>query len=298
MPEGPEIFNITIWLNINCKDKIINIIEFLNYKTELEHQDDLKSYFPLKIVSVYCKGKHIIWKCFSIKTKKNIYFHNHLAMTGRWSKEKSAYSRLVFCFEDNFKNNKNTLYFEDSRKFGRFDICLNKTELDDKLKNVGVDLLKISLKYYVGQNKQTNIKYINYIKIEQKKWLEYFNKLKSKTRSSKRIIYTVLMDQKKYSCLGNYLSADVLYGSKIKPDKKIIDLTNDNIILLFNKSMEILYRSYLAGGLTIKDYSDPDNKPGAYKCLVYGKKTDSFGNKVLKTKFGSRTCHWVSEIQK
>ena len=311
MPESVEVFNITNWLNNNCKNKIINDITFLNYKTTQKYQDEIKNYLPLMVKRVYCKAKHIIWVCRSLNNKEKkiknvknvknaknvniveseIYFHNHLGMTGRWSLDESKHNRILFTFDQNFPVLSNKLYFEDTRKFGKFDICLNKTDLDDKLKSVGCDLLKISLEYYKNKNEKI-------IKSTQLKWLNHFNNIKSKTRPANRNIYNVLMDQKHFSGLGNYLTSDVLYGSKINPNRKISDLTSNEIILLFNKSMEILYRSYLSGGLTIKDYWDPDNNKGTYKCLVYGKSMDNLGNKIIKTKISARTCHWVPIIQK
>ena len=286
-PEGPEVRVITEWLHAHFANTIIlNIVYNQNSslgKNNTAH--NLSEYYPLKIISVTCKGKHIIWTC-QTSNQETIYFHNHLAMTGRWSMKAGDHSNLHLVIQD-----KGNLYFDDVRRFGDFSVLYSLKALEDKLKDVGTDLMDLAINYYNGQ--------IDPLKAAQLKWLNLFQKIKNNYRSRNKCIYVLLMEQKHFSGIGNYLCCEILYNCQVSPGRKVSDIPPDKVIQLFNNAIETIYLSYRYGGLTIKDYWDPEGKVGKFPRKIYGHSTDSAGNKVIKTKFSNgRTCHWVSDIQK
>jgi formamidopyrimidine-DNA glycosylase len=69
---------------------------------------------------------------------------------------------------------------------------------------------------------------------------------------------------------------------------------------IFQITLEKIKGSYLAGGASIRDYSDIKGNEGKYSfdLVVYKKKKDPLGNTILmeKTKDG-RSTYWVPEIQ-
>ena len=273
MPEGPEVRLVTEWLHATFKNSIITKIMCDKVK-----QGKAKPNLPLLINGVTCKGKHIIFICSDVN-KKNIYIHNHLGMTGKWLLTKGDHSDIsLFITNPNQKNpnlpNQTQLHFDDSRKFGNFSIH-SLTELTLKLKNVGYDLMDCAIKYNRGDVKQ--------LKTLQMKWRTHFTKLKSNTRSQKRTIYSVLMDQKRFAGIGNYLAAEILYNCKISPKRIVSALSPDEIVNLFNTSIVKLFYFY----------SNTQTKK-----IVYGQDKDPNGYEIIKTKLPKRTCHWVPELQK
>ena len=85
-------------------------------------------------------------------------------------------------------NDYNSLYFDDSRRFGKFHVCYSLSELHDKLKMVGHDLMNLSIRYYhVNDTKHL-------LKI-QKKWVAHFDRIKTRYRSARRKIFPVLLEQ-------------------------------------------------------------------------------------------------------
>lgn len=288
-PEGPECRIVRDWLHKFCKGKQLISFENLNMSIDI---DFLNKNLPLNILSITSKGKHIIWTLTTNKNNKEnvkktvIYFHNHLGMTGRWTSVKSKHSRIQLKFSDD-----TTLYFDDVRKYGKFNICSNDSELSNRLKNVGIDLMDLTISYFSGNvSKLKNVQII---------WYQHFEKMKKRKRSASRKIYPVLLEQKHFAGIGNYLVAEILYSCKISPFRLISQLSESEIISLFNSTVEILYKSYSSGGLTINDFWDPEGRIGKFKKVVYNSTHDPLGNKVQKDKFSNgRTCHWVPNIQK
>ena len=286
-PEGPEIRVITEWLQSHFAGTTILRIKY-NQNSSLGKNGtahNLSEYYPLKIISITCKGKHIIWTC-QTTNQETIYFHNHLAMTGRWCVQKGDHSNMHLVVEQ-----KGNLYFDDVRRFGDFTVLYSSKALESKLKEVGTDLMDLAINYYNGL--------VEPLKAAQLKWLALFNKIKNNYRSRNKCIYVLLMEQKYFSGLGNYLSIEILFNCQISPERKILDITPDEIIQLFNNAIETIYLSYQYGGLTIQDFWDPEGRIGKFPRKIYGQSTDPNGHQVIKTKFSNgRTCHWVREIQK
>lgn len=107
-----------------------------------------------------------------------------------------------------------------------------------------------------------------------------------------------LLEQQYVSGVGNYLRADIMYHSRLHPGRRLSSLSDEDITRLYNSSITILRSSYEHGGLTMKDYWDPDGNMGLYQRLVYDMGLDPYGNQVTVSIFGDgRKVYWVHSIQ-
>lgn len=267
MPEGPEVTLIANDLDKYVKGKKLTNIEILPFSKYVKKAPDNYQSFldllPLKVIGVKNKGKLMYWVF-----EKNNYMLNHLIMSGFWSREKERFASLCFEFNDGSK-----AYFCDARKFGYVEFFSGEKELKDKLSELGPDFMK------------------------EVKYDYFFSALKTKPRSN---VCSVLMNQKLFSGIGNYLKSEILYSSKISPYRTINSLSDEDIKILFRESKKIVKLSYDNGGVSKKDYVHLNGDKGNFQdmLLVYGKTKDKLGNKILREKTkDNRTTYWVPEIQ-
>ena len=272
MPEGPEVTIIRENLNDYLKNFYlinINIFPTSRYRNRAPNNFiTTENSLPLKLLEVKSKGKLIYWLF-----EKKITLLNTLGMSGIWVKDLINHVSIEMEFQLDDKKKK--IYFVDTRHFGTLKFLTSKKDLQDKLKQLGPDIL--------------NDRDMNF---------ELF-----KTRILKYKHYNItksLMDQKIISGIGNYLKSEILYDSKISPLWKIQDLTEKDLYRLYKSCGKIINNSYKNRGVTMKDFTDIDRKKGKHQFSleVYCKKTDKHGNDVLKiTTPDKRTTYWVPEIQ-
>ena len=103
-----------------------------------------------------------------------------------------------------------------------------------------------------------------------------------------------MMDQEVISGCGNYIKAEVLYYAGISPLRKISELSEREVELLYEGLIVIPRISYNYKGLSIRDYSDGYGRKGYFgdKLKVYGKKN----LKRTKTPDG-RITYWDPKKQ-
>ena len=261
MPESAEVKLTVDYLNKFFKGNIIKEWIFCGGKYTDNYPngyDEFDAYLPLKVEQVECKGKFI----YFILTNKNkkIYIMHSLMMTGRWQKTYDIYSKWFVELD-----NGDTIWFSDPRAFATLIFTNKKDDLDNKLNSLGMDILSDKFK------------------------LPIFFKLVNK--HSNKNICSFLMDQTIISGCGNYIKAESLYESQISPLRKISELSEDEINLLFQSLYVIPRISYNYKGLT----KDENGNSGYYesKLRIYGKKFA----KSTKTPDG-RTTYWDPKIQK
>lgn len=265
MPEKIETELVARELNTAISNKIllsITLNEKSRYFGSTIPGSDLITY-PSKCISVYSRGKRIIFEM------ENCYILSFLGMTGKFIYKPGNHSGLVLKFNDII------VYYDDVRHFGYLKIYKTKTELDAYLDStIGPDWLNDNVT------------------------LEYFEtEIKNKRRKNTQICQ-FLLNQKIIAGLGNYLKAEVLYRSKIRPDRKLGELKDTEIRVLYEVIVETLQEALAANGLTIRDYISPSGLEGKFKCLVYGKDKDPNGHVVIKEKFkDKRNTWWCREVQ-
>jgi DNA-formamidopyrimidine glycosylase len=272
MPEGPEV--TIIRENLNNYLEGFYLIEFTIFPTSRyinktpDNLLSIKKSLPLKLESVNSKGKLIYWRF-----EKNFTLLNTLGMSGIWTKEFIANTSIRMNFILGKENR--CIFFVDNRHFGTLKFLKNISDLEEKLKKIGPDILnekKISFQDY----KKRMIKYSHYN------------------------ITKAMMDQKIISGIGNYLKSEILYNAKISPLRKVEDLEEKELYNLYNSSKKIINKSYKNGGVSIRDFEDIDRKKGRYqfKLEVYCKKEDKNGFEIERISTpDKRTTYWVPKIQ-
>jgi DNA-formamidopyrimidine glycosylase len=275
MPEGPEVLIIT-----NClKDFIGHYIKNITWTDQSRYKKGLSKYdeqqFPSIIENVFSKGKQIF---FQLKSKKGdiFYLNSFLGMTGKWQLKEGNHSNLFLTLDTT------TLFFDDVRHLGGLTI-LNEKELQSKLNKLGPDILRYAISLH-GEK-------IEHEEITKEKWKEKFR--------NKRIenweICKFLLDQSKFSGIGNYLKSDILFESHISPNRLLKNLTDKELEKLRENALKIIYESYKEGGLTIRDYVDLYGNKGRYNPKIYGNP----GENITKSKCSDgRTTYWNKDIQK
>ena len=267
-PEGPECKIISTQLNQKITGKKLLEIQVVSGRYIRNSIKDMLLFTESIIESVSCHGKFIYMKCGTY------HIHNTLGMTGTWTQNtNSIHNRIRFLFSDGSE-----IFFNDQRNFGTISI-VNPEETNHKISGMGIDLLAIENReaaIIFGTKKLDSIKNKNYN------------------------ITRVLMDQSILAGVGNYIKCEAMYRSSVNPYRAIGDLTEKERRTLIDHLWTIMHKSYQAGGATIRNYTDTDEKRGlmSFAFKVYGKKLDPNGNVVLKeeTPDGRRT-HWCPRVQ-
>lgn len=271
MPEGPEVSFMVARLNELLAGKYLTSIEFHptgRYgKKSPDNSVELISKLPLKVVQVANKGKFIYFIL-----EGDIIIFQTLGMAGGWySKEHKNLSFTIKYANSMASSAKSdTLYMVDPRHFATLKIFTKygKSELEKKLKTLGPDLVQ-----YFGQSHPPH----------EEQFIADFMKIMR--RNNSKNICVVLMEQKNFSGIGNYLKSEILNDATIHPMCNIEQLTDDRLMGLYNSMKKIIMASIKANGTKISSYSDIITPPedAIYEFEVYQLKTTRKGEKVLKT---------------
>ena len=281
MPEGPEVATVADKLKPKLFDKIITSA----YKGErgtFVGFENLK--FPSRIIGVRSHGKKLL---IDIEYGgEGFMIIISLGMSGRLQYNQGNHSHIHFSIGEyqvvgmfQVLRPSLVLYFDDQRYMGGVNLIPN-AGIPFYFRNIGPDLLQAAL------DEKT------YITLEH--WRIIFNPKKVQ----KWTVRKALMDQSLVASIGNYIVSEVLYYAMICPERIVSTLTDEEWDRLRIVAHKILFVSYSYGGFTIKDFISPDMTKGMYPAAVYGRKTDPYGNPVVKVKAkDGRTSHWVPAIQ-
>ena len=147
-------------------------------------------------------------------------------MSGYWSKRKTKHSNIEFVTE------KGSFYFVDHRNFGTFQFCFTNECLNNKLNNIGPDMLSSNMNFNI------------------------FKERILLKRNLKKYIAKVLLDQKIISGIGNYLRSEILWLSKISPYRLVNELNNLELNLLYKNAIKIIWFYYNSTKALKYDCSD------------------------------------------
>tara|TARA_B100001057_G_scaffold469747_1_gene530362 strand:+ start:765 stop:1631 length:867 start_codon:yes stop_codon:yes gene_type:complete len=256
MPELPEVEVVKKTLESQIKNLIIKNIEIIdkNLRYKVKKQS-IKKILGLKVIKIKRRSKYLLFLF-----NKNLVMIVHLGMTGKFffvkndltkrrtsfyyntNDYKEKHNRIIFILSKNMK-----LIYNDIRKFG-FIKVLFSSELKKEyhLKTLGPEPL----------GKNYNFKYFrNYLIGKKKK------------------IKDLLMDQKFISGLGNIYVNEILFLSKIKPDKNVNILNDKEIKNIISNTKKILKKAIIFGGSSIKNFSNSSGKKGNFQEMfsVYGR---------------------------
>jgi len=300
MPELPEVQT-----TVNILNKKIKGLRILDVWTDYDspfhkgkHNIKDKKYFILfkkyllnrNILNVERRAKNVL---INVSGNKTILIH--MKMTGhilygkyefrnkKWfppeggflSDPYNRFIHLAFALSDG-----NTLVLSDARKFAKvyvFDTDnMYKTEDINKL---GPEPLEKSFTY--GTFKDRLYKKPN------------------------GVIKTVLMDQTVISGIGNIYSDEVLWMTGIHPMKKVNQIKEQELNLLFKNIIKVLNESIKVGGDSMSDYRNPLGEKGGYQNVhkVYRRAGEKCQRKncrgiIIRIKVGGRSAHYCPVHQK
>lgn len=291
MPEGVEIYIQINKLRPKCIGKTIVEIKWnSNFQKNGVKTPEIVA-LPLKVIDIWSRGKVIVFETLD-RNNTTLYITSQLGMSGQWIFEPQDHSNLWISFGDpslshpGFWKINETIWYDDMRRFGSINFC---RDLADMWKRHGPCLMLTTL-VNNGDISPKNLK-------EDQKLVSldmYSKEIKNKRFKSKRIA-EFMMDQTRVAGVGNYLRAEILYQARISPERMLTSLSDADIKLLYESTLDVMYRSYISKG---KYHAGKDCGSG-FKMLVYKQNYDPNGyNVVTFPDKNNRMCYFVPEIQK
>ena len=257
MPELPEVEILKRSLNKTIKLKKIIKININNSNLRYNVQKDLEKLLKKKIIKKVSRvSKYLVFH-FGLSEKKLLI---HLGMSGtihlvinkkKTNTNASFYNSLNLPTKHNhiifFLNNNCKIIYNDPRRFGYVKMISSNFMKYSPLNKLGPD--PFSLKF-------------NFIYI------------KNYLRNKKKNIKNLLMDQRFVSGIGNIYANEILFSSRLHPNKSVSKLSDNNIENLIKNIKKILKKAIFFGGSSIRDFKKIDGKSGKFqtKFMVYDKK--------------------------
>jgi len=287
MPELPEVEIVKQSLTKNIKGKKITKVIVRNRNLRFKLKSSFESYLKNKhILNISRFSKYLI-----IELKNQSFCIIHLGMSGTIhilkDKKNSSFSNTSFYSSPNLPKKHNhiefffkdlKLIYNDPRRFGFFQLILNKNILAKRFQNYGPEPF----------DKRFNSKYI----------FEYF---KGKNKSIKNF----LIDQKFVSGIGNIYASEILYLSKIHPFTPAKKLKKFQCKEIIHNSKKILINAIKKGGSTIRDFKNTIGDIGHFQkeFQVYGRnnlncKRPSCYGKIYKINQSNRSTFLCKKCQK
>ncbi len=247
MPELPEVEIVRQSLNKKINGKII--------KKVIVKNRNLRFKIPLNFTSIL-KNKRII-KVDRFSKYLIIFLSNdhvcliHLGMSGTIhlvnKKRKNFITNTSFYHSPTLpkKHNHVEIFFDDlkfiyndPRRFGYFEIIQNFELLKNKINKFGPEPFSVKFN---------------------------FDYLHSFLKNKEKNIKNFLLDQRFVSGIGNIYASEILYLSKVKPDKKAKNLTKKELKKILINSKKVLSKAINKGGSSIKDFKNISGLEGEYQ---------------------------------
>lgn len=247
MPELPEVETLKTGLSSRITNKKIKNIIIFNEKSFIFYKSKLENVLGSAIRQVNRRGKLLI-----IELSNDYNLLVHLKMTGQLvfvgknrfgaghpndslvSKLPDNSTRVEFIFDDNTK-----LYFNDQRKFGWIKLVNNN------------DLIEVKFLQKLGPEP-----------LEKEFTFELFKQRLLKHPKSN--IKAVLLNQEVIAGIGNIYADESLWGAKIHPSTKVIDISSVKLKNLYKEIIYILNLSIQKGGSSNRNYVNADGKKGSF----------------------------------
>ncbi len=207
MPELPEVSYFKKYLDSTSLHKEITKVE-CDAKKILQASEKM---FQEHLVGKELSGSRRIGKYLVVETTGDQCLVYHFGMTGKFEyshqEESPDYAHFILHFQDHSR-----LFFICPRKFAKVFLS-DSYESFVQDRDLGTDALELS----------------------QKQFLEL-------AEGKKGSIKSLLMNQKLIAGIGNLYSDEVCFQSKIHPDSKVSNLSNQDLKLLFKNIAKVLNR--------------------------------------------------------
>jgi formamidopyrimidine-DNA glycosylase len=261
MPEGPEVKIASDYFN-----EVFSLSKQIEFEiiSEYYHQKYFDVFNTINYHLRDFKPTFTVGKNTFLELANNQIFNFHFGMTGGWS------SKLIKHCHFRVSNSNNEIFFKDVRKFGNMKI-ITQSQFNEKY-NPAYDLLNESYSL--------------------KRHLSYLGRI----INTKKSICSVIMDQKYFPGVGNYIKSESLYSSKIHPEEKWGNLHEDMIINLIKNIQRVMNNSYKSGGAELKDFKNPFES-SKFKLKIYGKQYTEQNNLVTSIKTSDSRKTWFCSKQ-
>lgn len=301
MPELPEVHTTATILNSLTKGrKVIDV--WTDYKSpHYSGKENIKDpqYFSKfkkevvnkKIKKVWRRAKNVLididgYSTILIHMKMTGHLlHGHFDFDSKNKEWKSSdigplqdpfnrFIHLVFSLDDG-----NKIAFSDMRKFATVHLLDDKDALIKKFETVGPEPLD-----------------------ENFTWKTLKLCLSKKPKQK---IKTALMDQNLVVGIGNIYSDEILWSSKINPERTIQNINDAEFKLLSKNAKEILTKGINFGGDSMSDYRNPYGLPGefqlhhnAYRRTGKECKRNNCNGIIERKVIAGRSAHFCTICQK
>lgn len=258
MPELPEVHGYKVYIDSTCLQKKI---------TKFECRDNRllkkpKSLFEKSLIDKKLTKTRRIGKYLFVETSGEKILVMHFGMTGRPNyykevEDRPKFGHIVLTFENGFH-----FAFENKRKLGWWDLTdsIEDYKLAHKLSDDARDLS--------------------------------FEDFKNSLKNRKTQIKKILLDQSVAAGVGNWMADEILYQSRIHPEKKVEDLTSKEIESIFD-AMKKVIEVAIKFEAHYKDFP----KDFLMHFREEGGKCYHTGCDIKKIKVGGRTTYFSPEWQ-
>ena len=287
MPELPEVETVRLGLTRLIIGQKIKGVTCDNPKSFPNSESDVSQFVVgSKIIAVRRRAKVLI---IDLDSKYSLVIH--LKMTGQLVfRGKESFgaghptssligslpdrsTRVVITFTDD-----SVLFFNDQRKFGWMRLLPTiEVENIDFFKKVGPEPL--------------TAEFIDKV---------FAERLMRRKNSN---IKSVLLDQTVLAGVGNIYADESLWGAKIHPSTRVIDIPKSKIKDLHRELLYVLRLSIEKGGSTDRNYVDAEGKKGSYMTFarVFRRENQACprcGSIIIKTRVAGRGTHICLKCQK
>ena len=273
MPELPEVETIRRQLTKFLPFTILSVSKSKHIRSILKIEKFRPNKKIINKISRY--GKYIIFEM-----ENNCIMLSHLGMSGAWlvTSEKTSQKHTHIQMKVLNEKTQRVFYlsYNDPRRFGNI-YLFGRNELEKKLSNQGVD---------VSTHKLTQ----NFIK-------------NAVERFPNKEIKRLLLDQKYFSGIGNYLASEICAHAGIRPDRLCSKIDDQDVMSILKSIKKVINQSVKYQGTTFQGgYRDVNGSKGeGVKNLVvfYQQICGLCGeNKVTKIYLDKRGTYFCSKCQK
>ena len=247
MPELPEVEVVRQSLNKKIKQKKVKKVIIRNRNLRVKIPSNFERLLKnQKIIKVDRFSKYLIL-CLS----NNSFCLLHLGMSGTihiiTNQKKNTITNSSFYSYQNLpkKHNHVEIFFDnlkivynDPRRFGFFQFIDNSKILKKKFTHLGPEPF----------DSKFNVNYI----------LSFL-------RGKKKNIKNILLDQKFVAGIGNIYASEILFLSKINPNKKVYLMSKKEFKKIIIISRKVLLSAIKKGGSTIKNFVNISGNTGSFQ---------------------------------
>ena len=271
MPELPEVETVRMGLIREVKGKKILkcVVRWNGIIASPSVEEFIRKIEDQTINDVLRRGKFLMF------VLDDYFLISHLRMEGKYFIKKESehldkHDHVIFTL-----NTGEELRYNDTRKFGKM-YLIGKDELDKS------EVAKL------GKEPNDSSLDVNYLKNK-------FNK--------KKAIKTLLLDQSIICGIGNIYADEILFLSKINPERYGYDLNDLELQAIIDNTRIILNKAIKMGGTTIHTYKAVNGITGMFQqeLLVHGKKGEkcpACGNEIIKITVNTRGTYYCFKCQK